>query len=443
MPRRNLVVVLLVGMLSFTAHAQPASRPARGGEGSQSFPRIRVMLEDLKLSDDQKKKIEDIFNTTSQNLRTMLPEMRNATQQERMEKYKQILTDLRDDIDQVLTPDQKKKFNESMEAVRSGFAGQPGPTTQPGAGGGGPGTALMMRMRSKLEQLGLTDDQKAKAKKVLEDAGQKMRQIASSTERGSQEMREKVRDLFEQTRDSLKNILTPEQFDKFTSGIRESFGGGAGDKPATQPKMIEEKMKDEKTDDKSSSPKDDDKKSSSKDDQSSEAPADAPQAGQPAPAFALQKADSSTTLQLSAFKGKVVVLTFGSYSSPTFRRRAQALEDIRKHNDNRANFLFVYTKESHPKGGWEVDRNKEEDVEVQQAKDLSDRSKTARQMHEALHFSWPMLMDTMDDSAAKAYGAGECTTIIINRDGTIYSRLQWSDPYTLKRQLDELFAKPS
>jgi hypothetical protein len=200
-------------------------------------------------------------------------------------------------------------------------------------------------------------------------------------------------------------------------------------------------MKDEKMSDEKSPAKDDEKKSSSKDDSSSEAPANAPQAGQTAPAFALQKVDSSTTLQLSAFKGKVVVLTFASYSSPTFRRRAAGLEDLRRRNDNRANFLFIYTKEAHPKGGWEVDRNKDEDVQVEQAKDLSERSRTAKQMHEALHFSWPMLTDSMDDSAAKAYGAGECTTIIINRDGTIYSRLQWSDPYTLKRQLDELFSK--
>ena len=68
------------------------------------------------------------------------------------------------------------------------------------------------------------------------------------------------------------------------------------------------------------------------------------------------------------------------------------LEGFKK-NDNRANFLFVYTKESHPKGGWEVDRNKQEDVDVVQASDLAERSKQAKRMHEALRFNWPMLVE--------------------------------------------------
>jgi peroxiredoxin len=320
--------------------------------------------------------------------------------------------------------------------------------TQPGAaatqpGSGAPGVQLLMRMRAKIEQLGLSDGQKQKVKQLLEQAGEKLKQIAASTERGSQEMREKARDLFDKTRDSLKEILTPQQWEKLSSGVRDAFA--PGEKPVTQPRMIEEKMTDEKMSDGKMSPKDDDKskeKSSDKPDQSGEAPADAPQAGQDAPALTLQKVDGQQ-LQLSAFKGKVVVLTFSSYSSPTFRRRAAALEEIRRKNDNRANFLFVYTKESHPKGGWEVDRNKLEGVDIEQASDAAARAKQAKRMHDALRFNWPMLVDSMDDSAAKAYGAGECTTVIIDRDGKIYSRLEWSDPYTLKRQLDELLSKPA
>jgi peroxiredoxin len=439
MSRAKLVTVLVTTLFVCHAFGQSTSRPARAGEGSQTFPRIRAILQDLKLSDDQKKKIEDVFTSASENMRAMGAEMREMSQQQRLEKYRQMITDLREDIGKELNSDQKVKFNEAMDKVRMGPAAS-GATTQP-AGGQGI-TQIMMRMRSRLEQLGLSDEQKEKAKKVFQDTTDKLKQLGTSTERGGQEMRQKAREILESSRDSLKEILTSEQWEKFTSGLRESFGAGAGEKPATQPKMIEEKMKDEKmTDEKPS--QDDDKakdKSSSKDDQSSEAPADAPQAGQVAPAFSLQKVDGSK-LELSAFKGKVVVLAFGSYSSPTFRRRAAALEEIRRKNDIRANFLFVYTKESHPKGGWEVDRNKQEDVEVTQASDLSDRSKQAKRMHEALRFNWPLLVDSMDDSAAKAYGAGECTTVIINRDGTIYSRLQWSDPYTLKRQLDDLFSK--
>lgn len=447
MVRVKLLTMLLSGLLTGATLAQSATRPARGPEQGQSFPRIRMILEDLKLSDDQKKKIEEVFTNAGENMRVLGPELRDLTQQQRMEKYREVINGLRDDIAEQLNADQKTKFNQAMQNVQRPTA-LGGPTTQPGAAQSTGPTQLMMRMRSRLEQLGLNDEQKQKVKKVLEDGAQKFKQLMASGERGSQEMREKAREIFEGTRDSLKEILTPEQFEKFSSSIREGFAGG-GDKPVTQPKMIEEKMKDEKMSDEKMSPSDDkakdkenDKPPSKGEDSKVEVPASA-QVGQPAPAFTLKKVDGESSLELSAFKGKVVVLTFSSYSSPTFRRRAAALEEIRRKNDTRVNFLFVYTKESHPKGGWEVDRNKQEDVDVPQAKDLAERTKQAKRMHDALRFNWPMLADSMDNATAKAYGAGECTTLIIDRDGTIYSRLEWSDPYTLKRQLEELLTKPT
>jgi Spy/CpxP family protein refolding chaperone/peroxiredoxin len=441
------VIVIALAMTSLV-QAQATSRPTRT-EAPASFPRFRSAISNLKLSDEQTKKIDDIFDRESEDIRAMSADLREMKPADRQAKFKEFFNDLRDDISQVLTSEQKEKFDSALQSL-PGLGDRPrGATTKPG-GAPGAGRAgergFGPRAREALQQLNLTEEQKTKIKKIFEDAGEKYRQIASTSERGSEEMRSKMRELMENTRDAVKDVLTPEQMEKFTAAMR---GDGA---PQTQPRSIEGKMKDEKMMDEKMSSKMEDENSKSGDRQASsdsekssesESIATGPQAGQPAPEFSLQKLDG-LKLNLSNFKGKVVVLTFGSYSSPSFRRRAQGLEEIYKRYDDRANFLLVYTKEAHPKNGWQVDRNKDENVEVPEASDMSAREQQAKQARSTLHRSWPTLIDTMDDSAAKAYGAGECTTFIIDREGKIYSRLQWSDPYTLKRQLDEILAvKPT
>src|SRR5262245_65913339 len=54
-----------------------------------------------------------------------------------------------------------------------------------------------------------------------------------------------------------------------------------------------------------------------------------PQIGEPAPDFCLTKADGSGEVSLRSFRGKKpVVLIFGSYTCPVFRRRATALNAV-------------------------------------------------------------------------------------------------------------------
>src|SRR5262249_34936045 len=69
--------------------------------------------------------------------------------------------------------------------------------------------------------------------------------------------------------------------------------------------------------------------------------------GQPAPDLTLNRLDA-TPIQLSAFKGKFVLLVFGSYSSPSFRQRAAALEQIKKDYSGRVSMFLIYTSENYP-----------------------------------------------------------------------------------------------
>jgi hypothetical protein len=143
-------------------------------------------------------------------------------------------------------------------------------------------------------------------------------------------------------------------------------------------------------------------------------------------------------VHLSAFKGRVVVLVFGSYSTPAFRDKASALPKIAESYNNRAKFAIVYTKEAHPSDGWTVERNKHDGVEIAQPTDLAGRKEAAQQAVTALHLTnIPIAIDSMDDAAANAYGTFPDGVVIIGKDGKIVARQHWLEPTALPAMIDQ------
>jgi Spy/CpxP family protein refolding chaperone len=81
------------------------------------------------------------------------------------------------------------------------------------------------------KELTLTDDQKPKVKKVLEDSNAKRRELFSSG--GSrEEMRPKMRTIQEEQDKKLKEVLTADQYKKYEAMPRQGGGKkrGEGDK---------------------------------------------------------------------------------------------------------------------------------------------------------------------------------------------------------------------
>jgi hypothetical protein len=130
------------------------------------------------------------------------------------------------------------------------------------------------------------------------------------------------------------------------------------------------------------------------------------------------------------------VLVFGSYSSPSFRQRAPQLQVLSQGESSRASLLIIYTKEAHPKDGWQVERNRDDKIAIPAHADMQSRIAQAKQAREALKLSIPIAVDDMDNSVATAYGAGENAAQVIGRDGTILARETWADPFALKRAID-------
>jgi hypothetical protein len=168
-----------------------------------------------------------------------------------------------------------------------------------------------------------------------------------------------------------------------------------------------------------------------------------PAVGDPAPPFELKKLDG-TVLQLSALKGHVVVVEFGSYSCPVFRNRAAGMEQLKRDLGSRATFIVIYTKEAHPAGKWDVDRNKTDGISVEQPADDAARKTLAKTAQEKLKITLPIALDKIDNSVAEAYGLTPNGTVIIGRDGKIAARQQWTEPYALRAALEGALAvKPT
>jgi Spy/CpxP family protein refolding chaperone len=85
MNKKRLVLFFVCVCVAFarTEHALaqpgPASRPARqdrGGPGAAMLDRLRAAMDDLKLSDEQSKQMDQIFDSMRDKVRQMGPELR-------------------------------------------------------------------------------------------------------------------------------------------------------------------------------------------------------------------------------------------------------------------------------------------------------------------------------------------------------------------------------
>lgn len=165
-----LSIALIVMALSASqVMAQPPAGqggPGQGGPGGQGgFGRGMMMggdmYDQLNLTEEQKKKMEDMRAEFTKKLESATPETR-----------REIFTEMRDKMQSVLTDDQKKKMEE-LRAQRGsgrGFGGFGGPEGAPGMGP----RASAFPFQRFLDQLKLTDEQKTKVATMQREAIEKL-----------------------------------------------------------------------------------------------------------------------------------------------------------------------------------------------------------------------------------------------------------------------------
>jgi hypothetical protein len=205
----------------------------QGGPGGGAFARnptqavetMRKQVNELKLSDEQKTKLEAVFKDADAQAKTVATEAESLQGRERAQKVMGFTRDLREKVNGVLTEEQRQtlRHNQATAMAKQMVEGQ----------------------RQRLADLGLSADQKTKVDAVLADAEKKMADAAAAAQpadaggaaggqggaRGGP-MAEVMRD----TREKINQILTPEQQQKLQEsrggrgqgGGRRGAGAGAG-----------------------------------------------------------------------------------------------------------------------------------------------------------------------------------------------------------------------
>lgn len=139
-----------------------------------------------------------------------------------------------------------------------------------------------------------------------------------------------------------------------------------------------------------------------------------PGIGAPAPEFELIDLDGNH-VRLSDFRGRPVVLEFGSFTCPIFADRINAMERLALEHPE-AMFLVIYVREAHPGEIQGVHRS------------LAEKRSAAHKlvMEEAL--ARRVLVDSVDGATHRAYGGAWNPVYVIDAAGRVVMRQAWNHP---------------
>jgi Spy/CpxP family protein refolding chaperone len=413
---RNFRMCACVGLLALMLASavrgdEPATRPAGGRPFLTGLvQRIRDAVAKLDLTDEQKTKVASILDDAAQQAQSLADQLQSLPPGQRYQKAGPFLRKLREDLSQALGTDQFKTLGQSIPALRE--QGPDGPTTR-GEGTAPAGMGLRFEaLKAALAKLELSDDQKQRIADLLGDMQSKAQEIRQSAADGG-DVQPKLQQLRQELRSKLLDILTPDQAQQLRDAMQQ---GGAGGRPQTS---------------ESQKPS-----ASATDPPPEQSKPTLPEPGSDAPDFKAVMLGGNV-MHLSAWKGHVVVIEFGSLSCPVFRDHAAQMEKLRSDVGMRASFLLVYTREAFPTGPENIQRNADEGISIPQGTDLTQRKAAAEHARQLLRITLPMAVDTMADEIAGAYGGMPNGAVVIGKDGKIVAREQWTNPDSLRRAIDQ------
>ncbi|HZM51780.1 MAG TPA: deiodinase-like protein [Vicinamibacteria bacterium] len=142
--------------------------------------------------------------------------------------------------------------------------------------------------------------------------------------------------------------------------------------------------------------------------------------GQEAPDFDLAMRDGSSRVRLSSLRGgRPVVLIFGSYTCPPFRREMPEVRKVYADYKDRAAFYFVYIEEAHAHDVWPLVSNAKANIVFGTARDAGERVTVAGLCEKELKVEFPILVDDMQNDVADAYTAWPTRMYVVDANGKI------------------------
>ena len=141
-----------------------------------------------------------------------------------------------------------------------------------------------------------------------------------------------------------------------------------------------------------------------------------------APDFTLTDTDTTTTVRLSSFRGRPVVLVFGSFTCIYFTDYVPRVIALYQRYKGRVHFFIIYCREQHP--GDDGPRFSPFEENVLQAHTYEERRATAIKFREHVGgVPFPVLVDTMSTPFASdqqtIYDSSPNRLVIIDAEGVV------------------------
>lgn len=290
---------------------------------------------------------------------------------------------------------------------------------------------VVQRLDQALQKLDLTADQRSRVDPLLEDLSRQLHRLKEQSSLDS--LGQQTASLLQKTRDRLNEILTPEQssrLDQLLPRRLRSSHADAGEKSSSSDSPSVE-MSMMGTTPPSVSPR----PASLPATQPATKPSLIP--GMSVPVFTLNTLEKKS-VSLTRYRGKPVVLIFGSFTSPTFRDKVPAFNALKKEFRNKVHFVVIYTREAYPNNEWEVQRNLNEQIRINQHTTLDERIQMARMTADGLKIDADVLVDDIDDGVAQTYDALPNGCVILDAQGKLFRRQKWANPHAVKIALNDV-----
>ena len=169
-------------------------------------------------------------------------------------------------------------------------------------------------------------------------------------------------------------------------------------------------------------------------------PATGPSVGDEAPDFELMDLDENK-LSLGSLRGKPVVIEFGSYTCPVFRRKVNDLAALRSEYGDDVQWIMIYTLEAHPTDGRVAPVNTRAGIEIPQHTSFEKRLECAKLCAKELNLKLHVLVDGYENKVTDAYGGHPNRGYVLDAEGTVVSKQVWIEVQATRTALDAILQR--
>lgn len=137
--------------------------------------------------------------------------------------------------------------------------------------------------------------------------------------------------------------------------------------------------------------------------------------GEPLPDLSFESLGGAP-VALSSLRGMPSVLVFGSCTCGPFVESMAAIAELEREYRGRASFLLVYIDEAHPTDGWVMPGGA---FELARPRSIAERRAAAEEFRRRLSVGFPIVLEPMDRSAERTFGAFPNRLVIADAGGTV------------------------